>query len=73
LSAIQNSTAASSCADEHMGHLAHRRRTSAPRVTGNDIKASENASPVKTLRMRYDVWRKAGSKPFKTVTIVARR
>jgi len=32
-------------------------------VTDDDIKASENANPVKTLRMRYDAWKKAGSKP----------
>ena len=33
-------------------------------------KASENANPVKTLRMRYDAWKKAGSKPYQTVPIV---
>ena len=37
------------------------------RVTDEDIKATENANPVKTLRMRYDAWKKAGSKPFSTV------
>jgi len=28
----------------------------------DDIKPHENANPVKTLRMRYDAWKKAGSK-----------
>lgn len=37
------------------------------RVTDDDIKPTENANPVKTLRMRYDAWKKAGSKPFATV------
>src|SRR2546425_913810 len=37
------------------------------RVTDDDIKSAENANPVKTLRMRYDAWKKAGSKPFSTV------
>jgi len=37
------------------------------RVTDDDIKAMENANPVKTLRMRYEAWKKAGSKPFSTV------
>jgi uncharacterized Ntn-hydrolase superfamily protein len=37
------------------------------RVTDDDIKPTENANPVKTLRMRYDAWKKAGSKPFSTV------
>lgn len=32
------------------------------RVTDDDIKKSESANPVKTLRMRYDAWKKAGSK-----------
>ncbi len=41
------------------------------RVTDDDIKPSENANPVKTLRMRYDAWKKAGSKPFSTVPTVA--
>jgi uncharacterized Ntn-hydrolase superfamily protein len=41
------------------------------RVTDDDIKASENANPVKTLRMRYDAWKKAGSKPFKSVPIIS--
>jgi uncharacterized Ntn-hydrolase superfamily protein len=40
------------------------------RVTDQDIKPSENANPVKTLRMRYDAWKKAGSKPFATVPTV---
>ena len=42
------------------------------RVTDEDIKPSENANPVKTLRMRYDAWKKAGSKPFSTVSTVGR-
>jgi uncharacterized Ntn-hydrolase superfamily protein len=41
------------------------------RVTDDDVKRSENANPVKTLRMRYDAWKKAGSKPYKTVPAVA--
>jgi uncharacterized Ntn-hydrolase superfamily protein len=41
------------------------------RVTDQDIKPAENANPVKTLRMRYDEWKKAGSKPFSTVATVA--
>ena len=40
------------------------------RVTDDDIKPTENANPVKTLRMRYDAWKKAGSKPFATVPTV---
>jgi uncharacterized Ntn-hydrolase superfamily protein len=32
------------------------------RVTDNDIKKTESANPVKTLRMRYDAWKRAGSK-----------
>ena len=40
------------------------------RVTDEDIKPAENANPVKTLRMRYDAWKKAGSKPFSTVPTV---
>ena len=40
------------------------------RVTDDDIKPTENANPVKTLRMRYDAWKKAGSKPFSTVPTV---
>jgi uncharacterized Ntn-hydrolase superfamily protein len=40
------------------------------RVTDDDIKPSENANPVKTLRIRYDAWKKAGSKPFSTVPTV---
>ena len=32
------------------------------RVTDDDITKSESANPVKTLRMRYDAWKKAGSK-----------
>ena len=30
-------------------------------VTNEDIKPSENANPVKTLRMRYDAWKKTHS------------
>ena len=41
------------------------------RVTDDDVKPSENANPVKTLRMRYEAWKKAGSKAFKTVPTVA--
>ena len=37
------------------------------RVTDEDITPAENANPVKTLRLRYDAWKKAGSKPFSTV------
>ncbi len=40
------------------------------RITDDDIKPAENANPVKTLRMRYDAWKKAGSKPFSTVPTV---
>jgi uncharacterized Ntn-hydrolase superfamily protein len=40
------------------------------RVTDDDITPSENANPVKTLRIRYDAWKKAGSKPFSTVPTV---
>jgi uncharacterized Ntn-hydrolase superfamily protein len=40
------------------------------RVTDEDIGPSENANPVKTLRLRYDAWKKAGSKPFSTVPTV---
>ena len=40
------------------------------RVTDDDIKPSENANPVKTLRLRYDAWKLAGSKPFATVPTV---
>ncbi len=29
------------------------------------IKAGENLNPVKTLRMRYDVWRKAQPASFR--------
>jgi len=32
------------------------------RVTDDDIKPDEDANPVKTLRMRYDAWKRAGSK-----------
>jgi len=32
------------------------------RVTDNDIVKGESANPVKTLRMRYDAWKRAGSK-----------
>ena len=42
------------------------------RVTDEDIKPTENANPVKTLRLRYDAWKKAGAKPFSTVPTVAR-
>ncbi len=31
-------------------------------VTDADIKATENANPVKTLRMRYDAWKKTNSR-----------
>jgi hypothetical protein len=41
------------------------------RVTDEDIKPNENANPVKTLRTRYEAWKKAGSKPFSTVPTVA--
>ena len=41
------------------------------RVTDEDIRPSENANPVKTLRMRYDAWKRAGSKPYNTVPTVA--
>ena len=41
------------------------------RVTDDDVKPSENANPVKTLRLRYDAWKKGGSKPYKTVPAVA--
>ena len=41
------------------------------RATDDDVKPTENANPVKTLRMRYDAWKKAGSKPFSTVPTVA--
>lgn len=41
------------------------------RATDDDIKATENANPVKTLRMRYDAWKKAGAKPFSTVPTTA--
>ena len=37
------------------------------RVTDDDIKPSENANPVKTLRMRYDAWKKAGSSRFSSL------
>jgi len=37
------------------------------RVTDEDITGSENANPVKTLRLRYDAWKKNGSKPFSAV------
>jgi uncharacterized Ntn-hydrolase superfamily protein len=40
------------------------------RVTDQDIKPTENANPVKTLRLRYNAWKKAGSKPFATVPTV---
>ena len=41
------------------------------RVTDDDIKPTENANPVKTLRLRYDEWKKAGSRAFSTVPTVA--
>jgi len=31
-------------------------------VGDNDIKKGESANPVKTLRMRYNTWVKAGAK-----------
>jgi uncharacterized Ntn-hydrolase superfamily protein len=37
------------------------------RVSDEDIKPTENANPVKTLRSRYDAWKKAGSKPYNSV------
>src|SRR5262249_45157810 len=37
------------------------------RVTNDDITPSENATPVKTLRLRYDAWIAAGAKPFHSV------
>src|SRR5437870_2681532 len=40
------------------------------RVTDEDIKPAENANPVKTLRMRYDAWKIAGSKRYNTVPTV---
>ena len=40
------------------------------RVTDEDITPAENANPVKTLRLRYDAWKKGGSKPFSTVPTV---
>ena len=43
------------------------------RVTDEDITPAENANPVKTLRLRYDSWKKAGSKPFSTVPTDGRR
>ena len=30
-------------------------------VTDDDTKAGESGNPVKTLRMRYDAWKKAGA------------
>jgi len=39
----------------------------APPKDPSIVKPSENANPGKTLRMRYDAWKKAGSKPFSTV------
>ena len=41
------------------------------RVTDDDITPAENANPVKTLRLRYDAWKKAGSKSFHSVPTVA--
>jgi uncharacterized Ntn-hydrolase superfamily protein len=40
------------------------------RVTDEDVKPSENANPVKTLRMRYDEWKRNGSKRFSSVPTV---
>lgn len=40
------------------------------RVTDDDIQPSENGNPVKTLRLRYDAWKTAGSKPFSTVPTI---
>jgi hypothetical protein len=36
-----------------------------PGKSANEIKPGENLDPVKTLRMRYDVWRKAQPSTFK--------
>jgi len=33
-------------------------------VTDDNTKKGESGNPVKTLRMRYDAWKKAGSKPL---------
>jgi uncharacterized Ntn-hydrolase superfamily protein len=41
------------------------------RVTDEDIRPAENANPVKTLRMRYDQWKRDGAKPFSTVPTTA--
>ena len=41
------------------------------RVTDEDIKPTENANPVKTLRIRYDAWKKAGSKAFSSVPTIS--
>ena len=32
------------------------------RASDNDIVKGESANPVKTLRLRYDAWKRAGSK-----------
>jgi uncharacterized Ntn-hydrolase superfamily protein len=37
------------------------------RATDEDITPAENANPVKTLRVRYDAWKKNGAKPFSSV------
>ena len=50
-------------------------------VGDNDIKKGESANPVKTLRMRYDAWVKAGARRtaapgptlYKLVTTAVRR
>ncbi|MCC7124814.1 MAG: DUF1028 domain-containing protein [Acidobacteria bacterium] len=60
----------------HVAYIAIAEKTDAPGVTHNDGKYSvfisvtddntvkgESGNPVKTLRMRYDAWKKAGSKP----------
>ena len=36
-------------------------------VTNDDILPTENANPVKTLRLRYDAWKKAGSRKTGTI------
>ena len=41
------------------------------RVTDEDIDPKENANPVKTLRLRYDAWKRGGSQRFNTVAPVA--
>lgn len=59
----------------HVAYIAIAEKTDAPGVTHNDGQYSvflsvtddntvkgESANPVKTLRLRYDAWKKAGSK-----------